>query len=90
LELEAPLVMKRTGQKAFKLESCPCVIWDLGEQPTKAYSLNHALTLISEYAEIDRVSHTGNAFLRCLVALDEQLNPAHTGRLARLSVLRDL
>ena len=50
LELEAPLVMKRTGQKAFKLESCPCVIWDLGEQPTKAYSLNHALTLIG-YSE---------------------------------------
>lgn len=89
LELKEPLVMYRTGQKTFKLDRCSCVIWGLHERPTFAHSLNQALTQISEFAEIARASHTGNAFLRCLVALGDPLNPEPQVALAKLAVLRN-
>ena len=53
--------------------------------PDHDYSLNHALTRISELLEVRRISHTGNVFSRYLVSPPG----SRDGRLVRLGVLRD-
>lgn len=89
IELREPLFMRRIGQKAFQLEGCDCLIWGLHEHPVDVYSLNQALTRISEFAEIHRISHTGNAFLRCLVPMDGRGIASSEGSLMPLAQLRD-
>ncbi len=88
VRLLEPLVMERKGLKTYRLRPCPCVVPALKyppDGPAHDFSLNHALTRISEHLELHRISHTGNAFTRYLV-------PDSTGgalRLRRLGSLRD-
>lgn len=88
VELLEPLMMERRGLKPFRLQRCACRVPDLprAEGSDYDYSLNHALTRISEQLELLRISHTGNAFMRYLVR-----SPGTDGdRLVRLGVLRDM
>ncbi len=82
------LMVERKGLKTFRLQPCRCVVSALKRQPggpEHDYSLNHALTRISEQLELHRISHTGNVFTRYLVP-----DPIGTRvHLRRLSTLRD-
>lgn len=54
-----PLSVLVDGSERAKLNDCRCGIFLLN---TDARSLNHAFTLLSQEFEVDRMSHTGNAF----------------------------
>ena len=54
-----PLRMAVDGSERATLEPCGCKISLLN---MKAKSLNHALTLLSQRFEPDRISHSGNCF----------------------------
>ncbi|MDP2007139.1 MAG: hypothetical protein Q8K45_15790 [Rubrivivax sp.] len=88
VRLLEPLMVERKGLKTFRLQPCPCVVPALRRppgEPDHDYSLNHALTRISEELELHRISHTGNVFTRYLVP-----EPAGAGFiLRRLGTLRD-
>lgn len=88
VRLLEPLMMERKGSKPFRLQPCACRVPDLPHpagEPDHDYSLNHALTRISELLEVRRISHTGNVFSRYLVSPPG----SRDGRLVRLGVLRD-
>jgi hypothetical protein len=88
VRLLEPLEMERRGLKTYRLRPCACEVTALAALGTDAprdYSLNHALTRISERLELNRISHTGNAFTRFLVEL-----PQGDGlQVCRLADLRD-
>lgn len=60
IQLLSDLEIELRGTKKPELCKCPCFIQALPE--TKARSLNHAYTLLSEKFETHRMSHTGNIF----------------------------
>lgn len=69
--LERTLRLTLRGDKKPTLEGCYCEIPYFahidGKPDTRAYSLNHAFTRISEHFETSRISHTGNAFSKFFV-----------------------
>ncbi len=61
--VETPLILQLRGTKKARLLECKCWLPALEKE---ARSLNHAYTLLSEYYEVDRLSHTGNVFTKVL------------------------
>jgi hypothetical protein len=61
VRLKQDLKIRIRGDQEARLEPCGCLIPSLEREAT---SVNHALTLISETYETERLSHTGNVFER--------------------------
>ena len=93
IRLHEPLMMMRRGLKTYRLLQCPCEILYYPWEHVEVRSLNQVLTKISERMEIHRATHTGNAFVRCLVPV--RIGPkgefiaTEDGPLVRLESLRD-
>lgn len=68
VKLEKPLVLHLRGTKTAVLEGGDCLIPAL---ELKAFSLNHAYTLLSQILEPARLSHTGNVFKKGLYRDDK-------------------
>jgi hypothetical protein len=77
-----PLRISVDGSERTKLHGCRCGVALLNKD---ARSLNHALTLLSQAFEIDRMSHTGNVFQQGFIHQDDRWLCLDDVRLVRVT-----